>query len=208
MIAGIAAAVLFVAMFLSWYSIGGAVEDEVDAQIQRLEDQGLPQEAIDQARAQADAAIDAAPDTSANAWQAFDIIDLILMLTILAAVAMVAIAATSTQVNLPVAMSALVAGLGILATLCVLYRLIDPPADGIDRSFGIFIGLIAAGGIAYGGWRAMEEEGTSFGDQADRVQSPGPGAGAPPPAAPPPAAPPPPPADPPPSQQPPQGPAA
>ena len=39
---------------------------------------------------------------------------------------------------------------------------------------GVFLGLIASAGIAYGGWRAMEEEGTSFGDQADRIQDPGP----------------------------------
>ena len=100
--------------------------------------------------------------------------------------------------------------------------------EGLDRAYGVFLGLIASAGIAYGGWRAMEEEGTSFGDQADRIQTSDSGAGAPPPAAPPPAqqAPPrhsrrhssrrpwpppsqqPPPADPPPSQQPPQGPAA
>ncbi len=36
----------------------------------------------------------------------------------------------------------------------------------------MFLGLIASAGIAYGGWRAMEEEGTSFGDQADRLQVP------------------------------------
>ena len=39
----------------------------------------------------------------------------------------------------------------------------------VSRKIGVFLGLIAAVGIAYGGWRAMQEEGTSFGDQADRV---------------------------------------
>ena len=145
-----------------------------------------------------------------------------MLLTIIAAIALAAMTAMGSQVNMPVAMSAIVAGLGILTTLLVLYRLIDPPAEGLDRSYGVFLGLIASAGIAYGGWRAMEEEGTSFGDQADNLQAPGgSGGGAPPPAEPPPAAPPPaepppaappaapPPADPPPpSQQPPQGPAA
>jgi hypothetical protein len=199
MIAAIAAVALFIVMFLSWYSVGGEIEDQIDEQIERLEEQGVPEEAIEQARAQAESALDNAPDTSANAWQSFDIIDLFLMLAILAAVAMAAISMTATQVNLPVAMSAVTAGLGLLATVLVLYRIIDPPADGIDRSFGIFLGLIASAGIAYGGWRAMEDEGTSFSDQADNLQSPGTGGGAPPP--PPPAEPAPPP--PPPQQQPP-----
>ena len=216
MIAAVAAVALFVIMFLSWYSVGGEVEDRIDEEIERLEAQGVPDDVIDQARAQAEEALDNAPDTSANAWQAFDIIDMLLLLTIIAAIALAAISASATQVNLPIAMSALVAGLGILATILVLYRLIDPPADGIDRSFGIFLGLIAAAAIAYGGWRAMEEEGTSFGDQADNFQGPTGGGGAPaaqapppaqaPPAQQPPAQAPPPPADPPPPSS--QGPAA
>ena len=35
--------------------------------------------------------------------------------------------------------------------------------------FGIFLGLIAAAGVAYGGYRAMQEEGASFSDTADRL---------------------------------------
>ena len=77
-------------------------------------------------------------------------------------------------------------GSGYLTTLLVLYRLIDPPVEGLDRAYGVFLGLIASAGIAYGGWRAMEEEGTTFGDQADRIQTSDSGAGTPPPAAPPP----------------------
>jgi hypothetical protein len=207
MIAAIAAVALFIVMFLSWYSVPGLDEEtqaQAKAAIEQAEEQGLavPEGASD--------AVDDAANISA--WDAFDIIKIIMLLTIIAAIALAAMTAMGSQVNLPVAMSALVAGLGILTTLLVLYRVIDPPAEGLDRSYGVFLGLIASGAIAYGGWRAMEEEGTSFGDQADRFQDPGAGAGAPPPAAPPPAAPPAappaPPADPPPSQRPPQGPAA
>ena len=36
--------------------------------------------------------------------------------------------------------------------------------------FGVFLGLIAAAGIAYGGWASMQEEGTSFGAQAENLQ--------------------------------------
>ena len=61
--------------------------------------------------------------------------------------------------------------------LLILFRIVDPPSFGsfggvsVDGTveFGIFLGLIAAAGIAYGGYMAMKEEGTSFGDTADRL---------------------------------------
>ena len=76
------------------------------------------------------------------------------------------------------------AGLGILSVLLIIYRIISPPDGGagdlidISRGIGVYLGLIAAIGIAYGGWTAMQEEGTSFSDQADRF---GGGGGSPPP---------------------------
>jgi hypothetical protein len=121
-------------------------------------------------------------DTGINAWQAFGFIDIILFLTIGAAVAVAVMAANATDANLPVAGSAIVAGMGILSVILILYRILDPPFDA-DRELGVFLGLIAAGGIAYGGWVGMQEEGTSFSEQADRVQSGGgDGGGTPPPA--------------------------
>ena len=123
-----------------------------------------------------------------NAWEVFDFIDIVLFVTSLAAIGLAVSAATSSQVNTPVALSAITAGLGILATLLVLYRIIDPPGGDaeefgveISRSIGVFLGLIASAAVAYGGWRAMEEEGTSFGAQADRI-----GGDEPPPPPPPP----------------------
>ena len=52
---------------------------------------------------------------------------------------------------------------GGLGVLLVLFRLLDLPTPdgggGVDfsRKFGIFLGLIAAAGVAYGGWRANAE---------------------------------------------------
>jgi hypothetical protein len=116
-----------------------------------------------------------------NAFESFDIIDLILLLTVIAAIALAVTSMTGNTPDLPIAMSAIVAGLGILSTLLVLYRLINPPGEGgIDRGIGIFVGLVAAAGIAYGGWRAMQDEGTSFTAERDRMAGPGPGAGGPP----------------------------
>jgi hypothetical protein len=138
---------------------------------------------------------------SANAWQSFGVIDLILFITIVVAVGLAVMKANQQSVNLPVAASALVAGLGILSVLLILFRIISPPdfgsggvsIDGLShtRKIGAFLGLIASAGIAYGGYLAMQEEGTTFSGQADRLQNrggPGSGGGtdAPPPPPPPP----------------------
>jgi len=109
----------------------------------------------------------------ANAWQVFSVIDLVLFVTAVAAIALAVVGATQTQVNVPVALSAIVTGLGVLATLLVIYRIIDPPGPSVEgfeledlgvsigRSIGVWLGLIASAAIAYGGWRAMQEDGSS-----------------------------------------------
>jgi hypothetical protein len=99
-------------------------------------------------------------DTGLNAWQAFDLIDLVLLLAVLVSVGTAVMAAASSGVNLPVAGSALTAGIGVLATVLVLYRLINPPGDqDVEREIGAWLGLLACAGIAIGGWLAMQEEG-------------------------------------------------
>jgi hypothetical protein len=174
-IAAGSAIVLFIVMFFSWFGAPDAAEEVLGA---------------------------AGVDTSINAWQSFDFIDLILLLTIVVALGVAFLKASGNSVSLPVPGSTVTALLGALSTLLVLYRVIDPPSD-LDRKFGLFLGLIFAAAIAYGGWRAMEAEGTSFQDAADRLSSDrdrdreqrardraGPGAAPPPPAEPPPGEPP------------------
>jgi hypothetical protein len=149
--------------------------------------------------------VDTGDDTIGfNAWESFDFIDLVLALTAIAAIALAAMKASANRVELPVSAATVVAALGGLATLLILFRIISPPSDA-DREFGVFLGLLAAAAIAYGGYRAMQEEGTTFQDAADRLSdrsggggggtgtgagSTGgasrPGAGAPPPPPPPP----------------------
>jgi hypothetical protein len=135
---------------------------------------------------------------SRNAWGSYGFIDIVLFVTVAAAIGLALISASQTEVGLPVAASAVVAGLGILSVVLIIISIISPPDFGVEgsgidhtRKIGVWLGLIAAIGIAYGGWRAMQEEGTSFGEQADRFRGPDEGPGAAPP--PPPSAPPPPP---------------
>jgi hypothetical protein len=196
LIAAASAIALLIFMFFAWYGIdslsvsGGGLEQEITGDL--LEQFGGEAE------------------TSASAWKAFSLIDILLLITIIGVVALAVTRAMGAAIDLPIAPSALIAGLGGVAFLLILFRLIITPdatagadipagvevdAD-LSRKIGIFLGLIASAGMAIGGWLAMQEEGTSFGDQRDRFGG-GPGTGAPPPPGPgpgeQPAAPPPPP---------------
>lgn len=123
----------------------------------------------------------------ANAWESFDLIDIILLVAVVAAVAVAVVRLTDALFEPSISLNAIVAVLGGVAVLLILYRIIDPPNFGADvpgvdisPSIGAFLGLIAAAGIAYGGYRAMQEEGTTFGDVGDQLSSGrGPGAGGP-----------------------------
>ncbi len=177
-IAGIAGLALFIIMFFSWFG-SKAVSVSTPGGTFSV----------------------AGGAVTVNAWQSFSWIDLILFITVISAVALAVIRLTETRLDLPVAVSAVTAGLGALSTLLVLYRILNP-IDDASRKFGIFLGLIAAGAVTYGGWLAMQEEGTTFGDQADRLRDRpggGPGAGPSPPPPPPPSGGPPPSSGPPPA---------
>jgi hypothetical protein len=152
-IAGASAILLFIFMFFDWYSVdveGGLISFDVG-----------------------------------SAWDAFSYTDWFLMLTIIVAVAVVVIRLSDALIEPPVSLNAVAAVLGAISVLLILYRIIDPPGDTsgvsgveINPAIGIFLGLIAAAGIAYGGYRAMQEEGTTFGDIGDQFSNRGgPGAG-------------------------------
>jgi hypothetical protein len=97
--------------------------------------------------------------------------DLVMFLAIAAGIGLAVIAASAQSINSPVAPSAIAAGIAILNTILILIWVIDPPGGGlVDRSIGLFLGLIASGGIAYGAWLAMQDEGTSFTGEADRFR--------------------------------------
>ncbi|HEY7456207.1 MAG TPA: hypothetical protein VH703_02940 [Solirubrobacterales bacterium] len=112
-----------------------------------------------------------------SAWDALDVIPLFLMLAIVVAVGVGVARLTDADLEPPVSLNTIVAALGGLAALLILYRILFPPDFGafggvsVDATlkFGIFLGLIAALGIAYGGYSAMREEGATFGSEADRL---------------------------------------
>jgi hypothetical protein len=119
---------LFVLMFFSWFDYG----QDFSA-----------------------AATAAGLDTTYNAWQAFGFIDIVLFLTAIAAVGAVVLGVISRG-PAPVAPEAVVFLLGVLSSLLVLYRILNPVLDA-GRELGLFLGFLASAGIAAGGWMAMQE---------------------------------------------------
>lgn len=159
MIAAISGIVLFIALFFfDWYSVG--IADEINA----AQEQAAEALGVDAAPAEVE-------DAGVTGWDAFDFTNLICLLAIIVAVGLAAMTMFGSSASLPVAGSALTCGIGALAFLLVLYRTLDPPGDGgLDRDFGLFLGLLASAGIAAGGYLGMQEEGTTFAEQGDRLR--------------------------------------
>jgi hypothetical protein len=145
--------VLLIVMFLPWFGVGGP--------------------GVEQSNELAPSDAPEFPD--ANAWEAFDFIDVLLLLAGVAAITP-AVAFLVTGARLPPVANAVAALLGGLATLFILYRLISPPewfvvageeVPGFEidptRKFGVFLGLIAAGAVAVGAALAMREERLALG---------------------------------------------
>jgi hypothetical protein len=179
-IAGVSAILLFIFMFFDWFGV-------------EISGEGIST---------------TFSGAGGSAWDALDFIPIVLVVAIVVALVNVALRLSDSPYEPPVSLNTAVAVLGGISALLILFRIIDPPTfasvGGVSAEgtveFGIFLGLLAAIGIAYGGYRGMQEEGVSFSDAADRLSGGGQGAGPPPP--PPPAGgtpPPPPPPPPPPS---------
>jgi hypothetical protein len=143
LIAGASAVVLVVALFLPWY--GGEV--------------AVPQPGGGDVTASIE---------TGDAWEWFGAIDVILFATALLAVGVVLarlIAALPATAGEGPALAVWIAG--SVAVLLIVYRLIDAPANvdvegaavtvDISRKIGAFLGLLAAAGIAAGGFVALSE---------------------------------------------------
>lgn len=117
------------------------------------------------------------PGGGGSAWDALDFIPIVLLVTIVAALVLAGLRLADSAYEPPVPMSTIVTVLGVISVVLIAFRIIFPPSFGdfggvsVDAtlSLGIFLGLIAAGGIAFGGYSTMKEEGITFGDAADRL---------------------------------------
>jgi hypothetical protein len=160
-IAGVSAVLLFIFMFFDWFSAEVSVNS---------------------------GAFVGSASAGGNAWDALEVIPIFLMLAVIAAVGVAVVRLTDAMFEPSISINAVVAVLGALSVILILYRIIDPPGGGsiagvsvdVSPAVGIFLGLIAAAGITYGGYRAMQEEGASFGEIGDRLGGSGHGGGQPP----------------------------
>jgi hypothetical protein len=131
MIAGVGAVVLLISLFLPWYGVSLDIGN-------------------------------VSVSESASGWESLDFIDILLFLISIAAIGVVA-ARAAGQLPAEVPGAVVLLGLGGLAVLLVLYRIIDIPADDVpdevdlSRKIGVFIALIGAAAVAYGGWRTNTE---------------------------------------------------
>jgi hypothetical protein len=136
-IAGVSAILLFVLMFFDWFGIQTSGGLELFS-------------------------------VGHSAWEALDYIPVILVIAIVAALGTVGLRLTGTAYQ-PLA-NAVVAVLGTVSALLILYRIVNPPNFGSLRhplgpitiegtaQLPIFLALVAAVGIAFGGGWAMREE--------------------------------------------------
>jgi hypothetical protein len=114
---------------------------------------------------------------SANGWHTFTNSRWLWLVTIIVALAAVWIEADQRGQALPGKPGELVAGLGALSMIFILYRIINHPTATASTTIagvhytassgiklGIWLGLIAAAAITYGGYLEMQERGDSPAD--------------------------------------------
>jgi hypothetical protein len=115
---------------------------------------------------------------SANGWHSFTNSRWIWLITIIVALVSVAVASGALKFESPVQLSVVVAALGALSTLLILYRIIHHPTASasfagfhasVGIKIGIWLGLIASAALTYGGYLGMQAEGTSLSDVRDQA---------------------------------------
>lgn len=149
-VAAVGAILLFVFMFFfSWYGVGGTIGSIASS-------------------------LGVSP--TVNGWHGHTVLRWLMLLTIAAALALAFLTATQRTVALPVTMTVIVTALASLLTVLLAYRVVinEPgPNNLIDVKIGAWLGLISSGVIAYGGYLAMKDEGTSLSDARDQARAAG-----------------------------------
>lgn len=155
-IAMVAAILLFVLMFFDWYGAKATTSAETLGGVVTGTGGG-------------------------SAWDTLEVIPLFLMLAIVVAVGAAILRLGGSDWKPAIPPAAAVCVLGLLASLLILIRIVDPPGPSGALSelayestlkLPVFLALAAALGIAYGGRRAMGEEGVSFASIGKKLESP------------------------------------
>ncbi len=155
-IALVAATLLFILMFFTWYGTKATTGGEPLGGVVTAAGGG-------------------------SAWDTLEVIPLFLMLAIVVAVGAAILRLSGSDWKPTIPVGAAVCLLGGLTAVLILIRIISPPAPAgalselafeLTLKLPIFLALAAALGIAYGGWRTMVEEGTSFAAIGKKLESP------------------------------------
>ncbi|MGZ4354508.1 MAG: hypothetical protein ACXVZL_04930 [Gaiellaceae bacterium] len=151
-IAAVGAVLLFIFLFIGWYTVGGAL----GAFANQL---GV--------------------NVSLKGWDAHTLLRWLMLLTIVAAIGLAFMSATKRSIpNLPVSASSLLAALAALTTLLLAFRMfINQPGPDklIDLKFGAWLGLASLVAITVGAWMSMRAEGISVraaGEQMRKAVAP------------------------------------
>lgn len=99
-----------------------------------------------------------AGDAAADLWQAFEITDVLVAVAIGCALLTGIAAFFGDDSGLPVVASSITLGVASLVLVVVIYRLIDPPAEGLTRAIGAWLGAAGIGAILIFSRLGMAEE--------------------------------------------------
>jgi hypothetical protein len=111
--------------------------------------------------------------SSSTGWDTFTNSRWIWLITIIVGLGSVVLLAGQRKLESPVQPSVIVAGFGAVATALIIYRIVHHPSASTSIGtfhasagikIGIWLGLIAAAAITYGGYLQMQGEGTSLSD--------------------------------------------
>jgi hypothetical protein len=147
-LAAVGSVVLFVFLFIGWYSLGGAFGGV-------LSQVGL--------------------NASIKGWDAHTLLRWLMLLVIVGALGLAFLSASGREApKLPVSPSALLTALAALTTIMLAFRmLIDQPGPDkyIDLKFGAWIALASLLAITVGGWMSMQSEGLSMKAAGEQFRS-------------------------------------
>ena len=149
MIAAISAVVLFIDMFLPWYSFNG------DNRTRFLLLAGGHQLPI-----------------TGTAWHAYSNTSLLLVVLVVVALALAAVTATEQKVNFPLA--AATTAFGVLVAVVIIYKLFGHRPGGNTYSqvaFGGYLGLLAILGITAGAFLTAREDGVTWDRQPPATEA-------------------------------------
>lgn len=146
--AGASGVLLFISLFLNWYT--APADELIEKGSDILDDLGgvIGIEIGEAVR----------ETIFVTGWEAFEITDIVCVAAAFVAVVRALVAIFGRSSNPAIPGNVLTAALGGVALAMVAYRTINPPYVGLDREIGLWLGLFAAGGIAYGSYVAIRAE--------------------------------------------------